>query len=260
MNTPKRRILAGALALTLVAAACGSDDDATATTDAPEATEAPESTDDMTETTDDMGETTEAPAGGGDVSGSIFVSGSSTVEPISIAAGNAFSDANPDVAITVDGPGTGDGFAQFCAGETDISDASRAISEEESRRLRSRRHRVHRTEGRRRRSVGHHLGRERRRRVPVVRRPLRPARTGRDRHQQLGRRLRRRRRDRRHGDRPRRRQHPVPGRDRSRSPLPARSRARSTASSRSSSSRSARSSGSRTPTCAPTTPPAPTTT
>ncbi len=37
----------------------------------------------------------------------------------------------PGVAITVEGPGTGDGFAKFCAGETDISDASRPISEEE---------------------------------------------------------------------------------------------------------------------------------
>ncbi len=125
MNTPKRRILAGALALTLVAAACGSDDDTSTATDAPA------TTDEMTETTDDMSETTDAGAEGGDVSGSIFVSGSSTVEPISIAAGNAFADANPGVAITVEGPGTGDGFAKFCAGETDISDASRAISEEE---------------------------------------------------------------------------------------------------------------------------------
>ncbi len=123
MNTPKRRILAGALALTLVAAACGSDDDTT--DDASTATEAPGSTDDMTETTDEPAE------GDGGASGSIFVSGSSTVEPVSIAAGNAFADANPDVAITVEGPGTGDGFAKFCNGETDISDASRAISEEE---------------------------------------------------------------------------------------------------------------------------------
>jgi phosphate transport system substrate-binding protein len=130
VNTPKRRILAGALALTLVAAACGSDDDDTATTDAPAATDASEATD-APDTTDDMTESTDAPAEGGDLSGSIFVSGSSTVEPISIAAGNAFADANPDVAITVEGPGTGDGFAKFCAGETDISDASRAISEEE---------------------------------------------------------------------------------------------------------------------------------
>ena len=63
----------------------------------------------------------DAPAEAGSVSGSIAVSGSSTVEPISAAVGAAFSDLNPDVAITVDGPGTGDGFAQFCAGEIDVS-------------------------------------------------------------------------------------------------------------------------------------------
>ena len=66
-----------------------------------------------------------------DLSGSIAVSGSSTVEPISAATATAFAEANPDVAITVDGPGTGDGFARFCAGETDVSDASRPISAEE---------------------------------------------------------------------------------------------------------------------------------
>ena len=111
----KRRIFAGALALSLVAAACGSDDDADETTETTEATSEEEATDDEA----------------GSASGSIFVSGSSTVEPISIAAGNAFADANPDVAVTVEGPGTGDGFAKFCAGETDVSDASRAIKAEE---------------------------------------------------------------------------------------------------------------------------------
>jgi phosphate transport system substrate-binding protein len=35
------------------------------------------------------------------------------------------------VEITVEGPGTGDGFELFCNGETDISDASRAIEQEE---------------------------------------------------------------------------------------------------------------------------------
>ena len=65
------------------------------------------------------------------LSGEIFVSGSSTVEPISIAAGNAFGEMAPGVALTVEGPGTGDGFAKFCAGETDISDASRAIDPDE---------------------------------------------------------------------------------------------------------------------------------
>ena len=33
--------------------------------------------------------------------------------------------------MTVEGPGTGDGFQLFCAGEADITDASRPISEEE---------------------------------------------------------------------------------------------------------------------------------
>ena len=43
-----------------------------------------------------------------------------------------FQALNPDVEYTVDGPGTGDGFALFCNGETDISDASRKIKDEEA--------------------------------------------------------------------------------------------------------------------------------
>lgn len=68
---------------------------------------------------------------GGGGSASIEISGSSTVEPISARVAAAYSADNPDVAISVEGPGTGDGFARFCAGETDISDASRAIKDEE---------------------------------------------------------------------------------------------------------------------------------
>ncbi|MGH2402187.1 MAG: substrate-binding domain-containing protein, partial [Candidatus Limnocylindria bacterium] len=72
------------------------------------------------------------PADGGDgLAGEIVISGSSTVEPISSIVAEDFTAENPDVQYSVDGPGTGDGFALFCAGETDISDASRAINEEE---------------------------------------------------------------------------------------------------------------------------------
>ncbi|MEX1106557.1 MAG: substrate-binding domain-containing protein [Ilumatobacteraceae bacterium] len=121
MNTSKRRLaLASVISLSLLVAACGDDDEA-ATTTAPAA----ETTAPAAETTAPAAETTTAPAS--ELSGSIFVTGSSTVEPISIAAGDAFADANPGVAVTVQGPGTGDGFAQFCAGEADISDASRPI-------------------------------------------------------------------------------------------------------------------------------------
>lgn len=69
---------------------------------------------------------------GSGTSGSLFISGSSTVEPISTAVAKAFNVGNPNVAIQVEGPGTGDGFAKFCAGETDISNASRAIKGKEA--------------------------------------------------------------------------------------------------------------------------------
>jgi phosphate transport system substrate-binding protein len=63
------------------------------------------------------------------LSGNIVVSGSSTVEPISIAVAEEFGAANPNVNISVDGPGTGDGFKLFCAGETDINDASSKVKD-----------------------------------------------------------------------------------------------------------------------------------
>ncbi len=66
------------------------------------------------------------------VSGTIAISGSSTVQPITSTIAEAFNAMNPDLAISVDGPGTGDGFKLFCAGTTDISDASRKIKDEEA--------------------------------------------------------------------------------------------------------------------------------
>jgi phosphate transport system substrate-binding protein len=72
------------------------------------------------------------PAGaGGDLSGEVNISGSSTVEPITSLVAELFAEENSDVQVRVDGPGTGDGFQLFCAGDTDISDASRAIEDEE---------------------------------------------------------------------------------------------------------------------------------
>ncbi len=99
---PTRRALGGLAILALVLSACGSSADDTSAG---------------------------APASG---SASIEISGSSTVEPISSRVAAAFSADNPDVPISVEGPGTGDGFARFCAGETDISNASRAMKAEEA--------------------------------------------------------------------------------------------------------------------------------
>ena len=113
----KRTGLRPALAIAtigmLTLAACSSNPDAGASTD----------------------DTGTAPSGGaaeGTLSGEITISGSSTVEPISSIVAEDFSANNPDVQYSVDGPGTGDGFALFCAGEIDIADASRAIKDEEA--------------------------------------------------------------------------------------------------------------------------------
>jgi phosphate transport system substrate-binding protein len=69
--------------------------------------------------------------GGGDLSGTIRIDGSSTVGPFAQAAAEEFQGQNPNVRVTVGTSGTGGGFEKFCAGETDISDASRPIDEEE---------------------------------------------------------------------------------------------------------------------------------
>ena len=69
--------------------------------------------------------------GEGAASGTVVISGSSTVEPISSIVAEDFAATNEGFQYSVDGPGTGDGFALFCEGETDISDASRPISDEE---------------------------------------------------------------------------------------------------------------------------------
>ena len=53
------------------------------------------------------------------------------VEPISALVAELFNGPNPDVAITVEGPGTGDGFELFCQGRVRVADASRPIDEEE---------------------------------------------------------------------------------------------------------------------------------
>jgi phosphate transport system substrate-binding protein len=99
-------VLSAAGVLALGVAACGGDDD------------------------DDEG--SDGSSGSGqNLSGSIAIDGSSTVEPFAQAAAELFNEDNPDVDITVGAAGTGGGFEKFCAGETDISDASRPIEAEE---------------------------------------------------------------------------------------------------------------------------------
>jgi phosphate transport system substrate-binding protein len=83
----------------------------------------------------DAGTTTSAAGAtsdsGSGAAGEVVIDGSSTVEPLSSAAATLYRDVEPDVNVTVATSGTGGGFERFCAGETDISDASRPIKDEE---------------------------------------------------------------------------------------------------------------------------------
>lgn len=70
----------------------------------------------------------------GSSEGDVEVSGSSTVAPISAFVADEFNFYGSPAQITVDDPGTGDGFAQFCDGAIDIAGASRPIKPDEVER------------------------------------------------------------------------------------------------------------------------------
>jgi phosphate transport system substrate-binding protein len=82
----------------------------------------------------DGGSSGSTPSG---LSGDIRVDGSSTVGPLTEAIAEEFNAENPDVKVTVGTSGTGGGFEKFCAGETDISDASRPIESDEQKACQS---------------------------------------------------------------------------------------------------------------------------
>lgn len=102
MTTMIRLSLIGLAALAFLAAGCGGDDE--------------ESTDEGAAT---------------ELSGRIEADGSSTVGPFTSRAAERFQQENSGVQITVGVSGTGGGFERFCAGETDLSNASRPIEDDE---------------------------------------------------------------------------------------------------------------------------------
>ena len=80
------------------------------------------------------GGSNEQQAGGeGQLSGEILVDGSSTVAPLSSAAGELFKEEQSGVNVSVQTSGTGGGFKKFCEGQTSISNASRPIKDEEKK-------------------------------------------------------------------------------------------------------------------------------
>jgi len=69
------------------------------------------------------------------LSGEVQIDGSSTVYPIAEAVAEEYGFVQPDVKVSVGVSGTGGGFERFIAGETDISNASRPIKDEEKQGL-----------------------------------------------------------------------------------------------------------------------------
>lgn len=111
MRTNKWLAAGAATVLALAIAACGSSDD----------------------NGDGGGGGSRASASSEDLSGTIRIDGSSTVFPFAQAAAELFQEEAPKVEITVGESGTGGGFEKFCAGETDISDASRPIKADDDK-------------------------------------------------------------------------------------------------------------------------------
>ncbi|TSI08529.1 PstS family phosphate ABC transporter substrate-binding protein [Lysinibacillus sp. BW-2-10] len=81
-------------------------------------------------------QTTEtAAAGDAQLTGSVSGDGSSTVAPITEGLVEEYAGTQPDVKVSVGVSGTGGGFEKFIAGETDFSNASRPIKDEEKAKL-----------------------------------------------------------------------------------------------------------------------------
>ena len=93
------------VAITLIAAACGRDDRAASQSQDKTALQ---------------------------LTGTIEIDGSSTVAPITEAVAEEFKKVQPRVQVNVGISGSGGGFKRFSVGDTDISDASRAIKDSEA--------------------------------------------------------------------------------------------------------------------------------
>ncbi|ARQ07125.1 Phosphate-binding protein [Macrococcoides canis] len=70
-----------------------------------------------------------------DIKGEVNGDGSTTVAPVVEKINEQFVTEYPDVTVSIGTSGTGGGFEKFIAGETDFSNASRDIKDEEKKAL-----------------------------------------------------------------------------------------------------------------------------
>lgn len=129
----KKKLLALLMSLTMTAAliGCGSADQ-TASAETAETTEATEETteDTVEDTASSEAEVTEeAPAA--DLSGTISLAGSTSMEKLCEAMSESFMETYPEVTVTVEYTGSGAGLESLASGSVDIGNSSRHLKDEE---------------------------------------------------------------------------------------------------------------------------------
>ena len=129
----KKKLLALLMSLTMTAAliGCGSADQA-ASAETAETTEATEETTEDTVEDTASGEaeaTEEAPAA--DLSGTISLAGSTSMEKLCEAMSESFMETYPGVTVTVEYTGSGAGLESLASGSVDIGNSSRHLKDEE---------------------------------------------------------------------------------------------------------------------------------
>ena len=129
----KKKLLALLMSLTMTAAliGCGSADQ-TASAETAETTEATEETteDTVEDTASSEAEATEeAPAA--DLSGTISLAGSTSMEKLCEAMSESFMERYPEVTVTVEYTGSGAGLESLASGSVDIGNSSRHLKDEE---------------------------------------------------------------------------------------------------------------------------------
>ncbi len=129
----KKKLLALLMSLTMTAAliGCGSADQ-TASSETAETTEATEETteDTVEDTASSEAEVTEeAPAA--DLSGTISLAGSTSMEKLCEAMSESFMETYPGVTVTVEYTGSGAGLESLASGSVDIGNSSRHLKDEE---------------------------------------------------------------------------------------------------------------------------------
>ena len=132
----KKKLLALLMSLTMTAAliGCGSAD-RTANAETAETTETTEATEETTEATvedtasSEAEATEEAPAA--DLSGTISLAGSTSMEKLCEAMSESFMETYPGVTVTVEYTGSGAGLESLASGSVDIGNSSRHLKDEE---------------------------------------------------------------------------------------------------------------------------------